>query len=160
MSRQGSHKETRVFLVVVDASPEMRLALRYACRRAQHSGGHVALLYVVEPAEPGPWMALEEMVREERFASAQQILAQWAAQVEVLTGQKPDLYVREGDCQVELLRLIVEEPSISILVLAASNRPNDPGPLVTRLGQMVGQLPIPMTLVPGNLSEAEIDALT
>ena len=38
---------TRVFLVVVDETEEMRNALRYACRRAQHTQGKVALLLVI-----------------------------------------------------------------------------------------------------------------
>lgn len=38
----------RTFLVVVDETEEMRNALRYACRRAQHTNGRVALLNVVE----------------------------------------------------------------------------------------------------------------
>ena len=43
----------RTFLVVVDETEEMRNALRYACRRAQHTSGRVALVYVVEPASAG-----------------------------------------------------------------------------------------------------------
>ena len=38
MSEQAIRAE-RVFLVVVDESPEMRNALRYACRRAKRTGG-------------------------------------------------------------------------------------------------------------------------
>ncbi len=34
----------RVFLVVVDETEEMKVALRFACRRARHTGGRVALL--------------------------------------------------------------------------------------------------------------------
>ena len=50
MSEQPSRAEERVFLVVVDESPEMRNALRYACRRAKRTGGRVALLYVMAAA--------------------------------------------------------------------------------------------------------------
>ena len=42
-------KPVRVFLVVVDNTAEMRVALRFACRRARHTSGRVALLHVVEP---------------------------------------------------------------------------------------------------------------
>ena len=37
----------RVFLVVVDDSPEREVALRYACLRARKDGWRVALLRVV-----------------------------------------------------------------------------------------------------------------
>ena len=43
--------QPRVFLVVVDESEEYRLAVHYAARRAAHTGGRLALLYVIEPAE-------------------------------------------------------------------------------------------------------------
>ena len=45
MSEQASRADERVFLVVVDESPEMRNALRYACRRAKRTGGRVAMLF-------------------------------------------------------------------------------------------------------------------
>ncbi|CCG42445.1 universal stress protein [Magnetospirillum molischianum] len=41
----------RVFLVVVDDTPEQPAALRYASRRARSTGGRVALLRVIEPTE-------------------------------------------------------------------------------------------------------------
>lgn len=40
-------KPVRIFLVVVDGSPELKVALRYACLRAKRSGGRLALLYVI-----------------------------------------------------------------------------------------------------------------
>jgi len=55
----------RTFLVVVDDSDEMTKALRYACRRAQHTGGRVALLSVIEPAEFQHWMAVGDLMKEE-----------------------------------------------------------------------------------------------
>ena len=60
--------QERVFLVVVDDSEELSVALRYAARRAQHTGGRVALLYVIEPSDLQQWMAVETLMREERRA--------------------------------------------------------------------------------------------
>ena len=48
--------QPRVFLVVVDETEEYRIAVHYAARRAAHTGGRVALLYVIEPAEMQQWM--------------------------------------------------------------------------------------------------------
>ena len=42
-SEAGGHHQ-RVFLVVVDSSPEMKVALRFACRRARATGGRLAML--------------------------------------------------------------------------------------------------------------------
>jgi hypothetical protein len=73
----------------------------------------------------------------------------------------PILYVREGNVRDELLKLVDEEPSISILVLAADAGTGGPGPLVTALtGKFAGKLHIPLTIVPGSLTEEEVDAIT
>ena len=60
-----------------------------------------------------------------------------------------------------MLALLDEEPGISILVLAAGAGPEGPGPLVTHLvGKMSGKMRIPITVVPGSLSDEQIMALT
>ena len=57
----------RVFLVVVDRSDEWHCALRFAGRRAGHTGGRVALLHIVEPMEFQHWMAVEPKMRQEQL---------------------------------------------------------------------------------------------
>lgn len=151
----------RIFLVVVDSSEEMKLALRFACRRAEHTGGRIALLYVTQPADFQHWAAVAEKMRDEEREEAERVLHALAADVNRLTGLMPVLYVREGNPSDEILGLISEEPQISILVLGASTGKKGPGPLVSSLaGKMSGQFPVPITVVPGNLTVEQIDALT
>jgi hypothetical protein len=46
-------------------------------------------------------------------------------------------------------------------VLAASIGPDGPGPLVSHMiGKIAGKMRIPITVVPGNLSADDIEALT
>jgi nucleotide-binding universal stress UspA family protein len=150
----------RVFLVVIDESEEWRAALRFACRRAQHTGGHVALLHVQEPAGFQHFLAVEAVIREETREEAEQLLQRVAAEVNALTGGLPVLHLREGQRREELLKLINEDPSITILVLGASTSVEGPGPLVQYLTTKgMGQLRIPITIVPGNLSPEQIDAV-
>jgi nucleotide-binding universal stress UspA family protein len=150
----------RVFLVVVDQSAELQLALRFAARRARATGGRVAMLYVTEPAE-AEWLGVGDIMREERRAEAEQRLQELSTLVQTLSGEMPVLYVREGTVREELLKLIDEEPSISILVLGADVGTGGPGPLVTALtGKFASKLTIPLTVVPGSLSEEEVDAIT
>ncbi|MDJ0937495.1 MAG: universal stress protein [Kiloniellales bacterium] len=152
--------EQRVFLVVVDQSEEMQVALRFAARRAQHTGGRVAMLHVIEPADFQHWMTVGDLMREEARSEAEQLLQRLATRVNELTGQLPILYLREGDRRDELLKLIDEEPSIQILVLAANVGQGGPGPLVSALtGRFLSRLRIPMTIVPGNLSDEDIDSI-
>jgi len=151
----------RVFLVVVDETEEMKVALRFACQRARRTGGRVALLYVIEPAEFQHWMAVEDLMREEARSEGEQLLQRLAAQVNELVGTIPVLYVREGKVRDELFKLLDEEPRISILVLGANTGSRGPGPLVSELtGNMIGKLRIPVTVVPGNLADDEIDSVS
>src|SRR6187551_1713270 len=109
-------QQERVFLVVVDESEELRVALRYAARRAQHTGGRVALLYVIEPTELQHWGAVESLMREERREEAEALIQKLAAEVTQMAGTMPIIYIREGRRRDELLAMIDEEKSISILV--------------------------------------------
>ena len=160
MSGEAGGPHQRVFLVVVDSSPEMKVALRFACRRARATGGRLAMLYVTEPAS-AEWLGVGEIMREERRAEAETRLQELAVDVREMSGDVPVLYVREGDPADELLRLLGEEPTISVLVLGADPGPKGPGPLVAALsGRLLGKLHVPMTIVPGSMTGAEIDAVT
>jgi nucleotide-binding universal stress UspA family protein len=151
----------RVFLVVADDSAELEVALRYACRRARKTRGRVALLAVVEPGDYQHWMAVGDLMKEEARQAAEQMLQKLAERVNEWTGTMPILYVREGVRGDELLQLIEEEPSISILVLGANPGPKGPGPLVSMLtGKMVGRLQVPVTIVPGNLTLEDVDKVS
>lgn len=151
----------RIFLVVDDESPELKIALRYACLRARNSGGRVALLHVLEPDEVQHFLSVDALMREERRQEAEQRMQKLARDVNRLTGTLPILILREGHRRDELLKLIEEDPSISILVLAAGTTGEGPGPLIAYFtGRGIGRLKIPMTIVPGGLGDDQIDALT
>jgi hypothetical protein len=47
-----------------------------------------------------------------------------------------------------------------LLVLAANSGAEGPGPLVTMMAKTVGSFPIPVTIVSGDLSDQDIDALS
>jgi nucleotide-binding universal stress UspA family protein len=152
---------TRVFLVVVDESPEQRIAVRYAARRAAHTGGKLALLYVIEPSELQHFRAIEELAQAERREAAEELLHRLCDDIAPLAGSMPMVYIREGRRRDELMSLINEEPTISILVLAASTGSEGPGPLISFLsGKPAARLRIPITIVPGGLSIDQVDALS
>jgi nucleotide-binding universal stress UspA family protein len=152
---------SRVFLVVVDETPEHRIAVRYAARRAAHTGGRVAMLYVIEPAELQHFQAIEELARTERREAAEELLHALCDEIAPIAGSMPIVYIREGRARDELLTLINEEPAISILVLAAATGPEGPGPLITHLiGRVAARLRVPITIVPGGLSTDQVDQLS
>jgi len=150
----------RVFLVVVDNTEEMHVALRYACRRARHTGGRVALLHVIEPSDPQPFRQVAELILAEERAQAEELMQKMSAEVVELSGQLPVVHLRHGDRADQLLNLIEEEPEISVLVLAAGTGSDGPGPLISQLvGRLSGRLRVPITVVPGALSDDQIDLL-
>ena len=78
-----------------------------------------------------------------------------------LTGKMPVLHLRQGRRRDELLDLINEDQGISVLVLGTAVGHEDPGPLATYLiGQMGRDMRLPIILVPGHLSDADIDVMT
>lgn len=150
-----------LFLCVVDESEELSRALRFACRRAERADGRVALLYVIEPAEFQHWMAVGDLMREEARADAEEMLQVVAAVVQQRTGVTPVIFIREGNITEELISLIDEETAIAQLVLGAATGSEGPGPLVSQLVEkMASRLRVPITIVPGNLTDEQIIAIT
>lgn len=151
----------RVFLVVVDETEEMRSALRYACRRAQHTSGRVALLYAIEPIEFQHWLGVGRVMEEDARAEAELRMQTLAAEVFAQTGSMPAIHIREGQLTEQLVALLQEDPTISLLVLGTAPGGVNPGALVTFLLSHLGRrVRIPVTLVPGELTTEEIDALS
>jgi len=161
MAKQSSQSQDRVFLVVVDETQEMRAALQFASLRAKSTGGRVALLYVIEPTEFMHWMAAEDLSQEESRERAEEVMQNLSAEVNEWAGELPVLFLQEGMRDECVLELIEKEPAISILVLGAATGAKGPGPLVSALtGKLMGKLRVPITVVPGNLSDEQIKAIT
>ena len=152
-------KHTRKFLVIIDDTEECGRALRFAVRRAEHGAGLV-LLYVMVPGDFQHWLNVESIMREEAKQKAMATLRLFAKQVASYSRIKPERVIREGVLAEEIVKLIEEDRAIAILVLAAASGTEGPGPLVSNLaGKGSGTFPIPITIVPGNLTDQEIDRL-
>ncbi|MBV9332045.1 MAG: universal stress protein [Alphaproteobacteria bacterium] len=146
----------RKFLCVVDRTPECRVALRFAARRAQHTGGRITLFCAAEHANFQHWRGVEAIMDQEAHDEAEKLVYDAAKIVNDLTGIVSELVIKHGrkaDC---LAKLIKEDRDISILVLAAGTAKDGPGPLVSMFASAVQAIPV--TIVPGNLSDADIDA--
>ncbi|HEY2069413.1 MAG TPA: universal stress protein [Rhizomicrobium sp.] len=154
----AAQRRPRKFLVVVDKTAECHVAVRFATRRAQATGGRVTLLCAILPADVQQWRGVEEIMKDEARQDAESLIYEAAKVVNELSGIIPELMISDGrpvDC---LLALIKEDKDVSILVLAASTAKEGPGPLVSMVAG-ASQYPIPVTIVPGNLTDADIDVL-
>lgn len=161
-SEPRPRSKIRVLLCVVDETEEVSVALEFAALRAKKQGARVALLYVIDaPTDFQHWATVGDLMREEARDEAEQKLQRAAAMVQRWSGGYPIFYIREGSRIEEVIKLIQEEPDISILILGAAVGQQGPGPLVSSLtGKMVGRMRVPIVIVPGNLSDEELEALT
>ena len=150
----------RKFLVVLDDSRECLNAMRFAAMRAAHTGGGVQILSIIPPDEFQHWIGVGEIMREEsrdRIKAHFEVFAKWMRDRQSVD---PELVIREGEAVPEILAQIREDADIGVLVLGAGEDKSGPGPLVTQLSRASGSLPVPITIVPGELSKERLEAVT
>ena len=151
----------RKFLVVVDDSPEFEAALGYASRRARSTGGHVVMLRIIPPAaSDAHWAGVREEIERQTRAEAEATLNRWAGEAAERSGSTPMLLIERGEPQACIRKVVGEDPDIKILVLAAGS--NAPGPLVgavVKQGAAFTGRKLPVTIVPGELTDREIEDL-
>lgn len=158
-SREPGHR--RKFLVVVDDTPECDRAVYYASRRAAGTGGALVLLGVLElEGVHQQWLGVADLMRAEAHDDMSARLEKFVARARQVAGVDAEPVIREGSKADAVIKLIAEDQDIAILVLAAGVGKEGPGPLVSALaGFQSGHFPVPITVVPGALTDAEIDAL-
>ena len=154
---EPSNPRVRKFLVVIDKTPECQVALRFATRRAQHTGGRVTLMCAATPGEFQQWRGVEEIMKDEAHAEAEALLHAAAKVVNDLSGILPELVIPYGTVTECLAKLLKDDKDISIMVLASGAGKEGPGPLVAMFAGAVQAIPV--TIVPGTFTDAQIDAL-
>ncbi|CAL74006.1 conserved hypothetical protein; putative Universal stress protein family, UspA-like [Bradyrhizobium sp. ORS 278] len=148
-------------LVVVDESAEWDRAIRYAGRWAVRGGGHIVMLHIIETEDQNQqWLGVADLMRAEAQDEANAALDEAAAMLANIGAATPERVIREGEPTTQILATIEHDNDIALLVLAAHAGPEGPGPLVTHVIKTVGAFPIPLVIVPGDLSDADIDALS
>ena len=157
MSSPAASRAPRKFLVVIDKTRECAVALRFATRRAQHTGGRVTLLCAAAPPDFQQWRGVEEIMRDEAYAEAEGMVHEAAKVVNELSGILPELVILYGLTTECVTHLLKQDKDISILVLASGTAKEGPGPLVSMFATAVQAIPV--TIVPGNFTDEQIDAL-
>lgn len=147
----------RSYLVIVDDTPESRVALGFAARRVLATGGRLMLLAILPLDDFVQWGAVQEAMEAEARETADLLLATVAGEVKAKHGIEATTAVRRGSAVEEILAAIAEDGSIDALVLGAASK-GAPGPLVGYFaGEAAGQLPCPLMIVPGGLDDAALD---
>ena len=148
------------FLVVIDESKELEKAIYFAANRAIHTEGELSLLYIVDPAANAQWSRIENLIEQEATSEAKKLCRIWSQKIKSRFGIESEVIIKMGDRCEELLKLVQEDKSIRFLVLASSANNEEPGPLIKALtGKKIKNLSIPMVIIPGSLSEKDIDLI-
>lgn len=150
----------RKFLVVLDDSRECLNAMRFAAMRASKTGGGVAILSIIPPEEFNHWLGVGAVMREEareRIEAHYEVFAKWMRdRLDI----DPELVIREGEAVDELLAQVRDDPEVGVVVLGAGVGKKGPGPLVTALTRAAANLPVPLTIVPGEMSKERLESIT
>jgi nucleotide-binding universal stress UspA family protein len=151
----------RKVLISLDDSPEMLNAMRFAAIRASKTEAAVEMLAVISPEEFQPFLGVAEVMRAEAREKIEAHFQVFKDRMENREGITPTLAIREGEKVDAVLEHITSDPEISVLVVGAGTEKGGPGPLVTALiGRRLGELRIPITIVPGSMTKDQIVAAT
>ena len=158
-SYQTGHKPK--CLVIVDDTAEWDRAVYYASRWAIRVGGGVVMLRIIEIEDQNQqWLGVADIMRAEAHEDANAALDRASGRANGIAAITPERVIREGDPTEQILDVIDQDADIAILVLAANPGAEGPGPLITLIAKTVGSFPIPVTIVSGDLSDEDIDALS
>jgi len=156
-SFETGHK--RKYLVIVDDTEECDRAVYWAAKRAGRTKSGIVMLRVNETDDHGQqWLGVADIMKAEALQAAKAVLRKYAERAKKIAKIKVDQIIRDGGTTEQILKLIDEDADIGVLVLAAGTGKEGPGPLVSSIGKTAGSFPIPVAIVPGHMSDEEIDA--
>ncbi len=148
------------YLIVIDDSEECDRAIYFAAKRCARISAGLVMLAVTDIEGFDQWLGVGDVMKQEAQDEADKVLETAAARCRELAGLEPERIVANGLKADAIKSLINEDRDIIFLVLAASAGTEGPGPLVSLLaGKAAGTFPVPIVIVPGDLSNEEIDSL-
>jgi nucleotide-binding universal stress UspA family protein len=149
------------YLVCVDKGESSRTALHFACKKAIKRGGSVEMLHIIPPADMQNLFGVMDKVREEQRQEAEIMTRSLSESAFQYAGVTPSVQLREGRPGEEIINAALEDNSVNMLVLGASPESAKRGSLIQWLGSKLGdRLLVPIMLVPGNLTDLQIDELS
>jgi nucleotide-binding universal stress UspA family protein len=158
-SYEAGHKPK--CLVIVDDTAEWDRAVYYASRWAIRVGGGVLMLRIIETKDQNQeWLGVADIMRAEAYENANAALDRAAGRANGIAAITPERVIREGEAIEQILEVIEQDSDVAMMVLAANPGAEGPGPLVTMMANTMATFPIPVMIVPGELSDAEVDALS
>lgn len=156
----GDDEPKRTYLVVIDDSPEARVALLFAARRAIKTNGEVEILAIVEPQDFVQWGGVQAAIEEEQKLRIEGVVSGAVGEIMDESGLKPSIVIRTGEPVKVVREYIGERQEVAALVLGAAPT-GSPGPLVANFtGNDSGKLPCPVMIIPGSLDDDRLEQLS
>ena len=150
----------RTYLVVIDDSQESRTALRFAARRAAKTGGAVEVLAIVPPQDFVQWGGVQAAIEEEQRLRIEASVAANVGEIVDAAGMRPIIVVEQGEPVSAVRAYVGTRSDIAALVLGAAPA-GSPGPVVTNFtGTDAGKLPCIVMIIPGSMSDEQLEALS
>ena len=147
----------RKSLIILDDTPEMLNAMRFAATRAAKTGGGIVMLAVISPEEFQHFMGVADVMRAEAHEKVEAHFQIFKDRMEKREGITPTLVIREGDQVEQVIDYVKSDPEVGVIVVGAVADKAGPGPLVTALtGRRLNDLRVPITVVPGSMSKEDI----
>ena len=155
------HKKSKL-LVCVDNTDHSRVALRFACSKSKHLDFAAELIHVINPSEynTNTLFGVGDRIRDEKRAEAENLMKSFADEAQKYAGITPSFYIKEGSLSDEILKTVTEDGNYNMLILGKAPHEASKKDIITQVtSELAGKLMIPMIIVPGNLTDQQIEEL-
>ena len=147
-----------IFLAVFDGTDECKSAVRYAARRAQLNNANLLIVATVDTAEFTYWLSVNSKMIDNIEKESKEMLKVLSKEIQSYSNVECSYIIEHGSKLDVVKRLIDEDETISLLVLASNKKDKNPGVLVETISG--DGYSIPVVVLPGNLNDDSIDKLS
>ena len=147
-----------IFLAVFDGTDECKSAVRYAARRAQLNNANLLIVATVDTAEFTYWLSVNSKMIDNIEKESKEMLKFLSKEIQSYSNVECSYIIEHGSKLDVVKRLIDEDETISLLVLASNKKDKNPGVLVETISG--DGYSIPVVVLPGNLNDDSIDKLS
>jgi len=147
-----------IFLAVFDGTDECKSAVRYAARRAQLNNANLLIVATVDTAEFTYWLSVNSKMIDNIEKESKEMLKVLSKEIQSYSNLECSYIIEHGSKLDVVKRLIDEDETISLLVLASNKKDKNPGVLVETISG--DGYSIPVVVLPGNLNNDSIDKLS
>ncbi len=152
--KQNVKKAT--YLVCVSDTDYSKIALDFANKLAGRKNGKIIALHITEPVNYQSFGAIANKMQEEQTKEAEKLLEELTKEIDV----EFICMHKEGFIGEEIIKIVEEHHDIDMLILGSaaesSARSKTLQPIVAQLGV---KIMVPVLIIPGNLTQQQMDLL-